>query len=172
MALDTMTKDIVEGKIDGFLKELEGIRWLKYDGEESDSYRVVNSFTEAWDGWNDKMLKVWLKESEKIEKFAIESIGDEAIDLIFSRIAEVMGPIIEEGLVKFKNILENQGGDSDTYGLDYEIIEFIKRDIAWACVEKITDNIGFFNKVLGVLVEGRWACAWEGNYPAGRFVVM
>ncbi|GCD10058.1 hypothetical protein [Clostridium tagluense] len=94
-----MTKGIVEGKIDGCLKELEGIRWFKYAGEESDRYRVVNSFTEAWDGWNDKMLKVWLKESEKIEKFAIESIGDEAIDLIFSRIAEVMGPRIAEGFV-------------------------------------------------------------------------
>lgn len=167
-----MTKGIVEGKIDGRLKELEGIRWLKYVGEESDRYRVVNSFTEAWDGWNDKMLKVWLKESEKIEKFAIESIGDEAIDLIFSRISEVMGPRIAEGLVEFKDTLENHGVDSDTYGLDYEIIEFIKRDIAWACVESITDNIGFFNKVLRVLVEGRFACAWEGNYPAGRFVVM
>ncbi|MBU3129787.1 hypothetical protein [Clostridium tagluense] len=43
-----MTKDIVEGKIDARLKELDGIRWLKFAGEESDRYRVVNSFTEAW----------------------------------------------------------------------------------------------------------------------------
>lgn len=167
-----MSKDIIECKIDEFLKELEGINWLKHAGDESDRYRVVRSFTEAWDDWNDKMLKVWLKESKNIEKVAIDSIGDEAIDLIFNRIAEAMGPRIAEGLVKFKDRIEKAGLDNDTYGLDYEIIDFIKRDMAWACVERVTDNIGFFNKVLGVLVEGRWACAWEGNYPSGRFVVM
>lgn len=167
-----MSKDIIECKIDEFLKEFEGINWLKHAGGESDRYRVVRSFTEAWDGWNDKMLKVWLKESENIEKISIDSIGDETIDLIFSRIAEAIGPRIAEGLVKFKDRIENTGVDNDTYGIDYEIIDFIKRDIAWACVERVTENIGFFNKVLGVLVEGRWACAWEGNYPSGRFVVM
>lgn len=94
------------------------------------------------------------------------------IDLIFEKVAEETGPKIAEGLVKFQDRLKKMDLDSDTYGLDYEIIDFIKRDVAWACVEAVVGKRGFFSKVLEVLSEGRWSFAWDGRYPVGLFVVM
>lgn len=167
-----MYKDIMKEKVESFLKEIGDINWFIHAGEDSDKYTVVLSFTEAWDEWNDKMLEVWGKETHNIEKFAIDSIGDNMIDLIFERVAEETGPKIAEGLVKFQDRLKKMDLDSDTYGLDYEIIDFIKRDIAWACVEVVIGKRGFFSKVLEVLSEGRWPCAWDRSYSLGRFVVM
>lgn len=167
-----MDKDIMKEKVESFLKEIRDINWFIHAGEDSDKYTVVLSFTEAWDEWNDKMLEVWDKESHSIEKFAIDSIGDDTIDLIFKRVAKETGPKISEGLAKFQGRLKKMGLDSDTYGLDYEIIDFVKRDVAWACIEIVIGKKGFFNRVLEVLSEGRWTCAWNGNYPLGQFVVM
>lgn len=94
------------------------------------------------------------------------------IDLIFEKVAEEIGPKIVQGLVKFQDRLKKMDLDSDTYGLDYEIMDFIKRDVAWACVEVVVGKKGFFSRVLEVLSEGRWPCAWDGSHPLGRFVVM
>lgn len=140
-----MGKDIMKEKVESLLKEIGDINWLIHAGEDSDKYTVVLSFAEAWDEWNDKMLEVWGKET---------------------------GPIIAEGLVKFQDMLKKMGLDSDTYGSDYEIIDFIKRDLAWTCVEVVIGKRGFFSRVLEVLSEGRWPCAWDGSNPLGRFVVM
>ncbi|GCD10052.1 hypothetical protein [Clostridium tagluense] len=167
-----MNKDIMYKKLECFIKEIENINWLIHAGEESDKYAVVLSFTEAWDEWNDKMLEVWGKESHNIEKFAIDSIGDDMIDLIFERVAQETGPKIAEGLVKFQDRLKKMGLDSDAYGLDYEIMDFIKRDISWACIEVVIEQKGFFSRVLKILSEGRWPCAWDGSHPLGRFVVI
>lgn len=167
-----MNKNIMQEKTETFFKEIEDINWLIHAGENTDKYTVLLSFTEAWDEWNDKMLEVWDKETHNIERFAIDSIGDEMIDLIFDRVAEKTGPKIAEGLVKFQDRLKKIGLDSDTYGLDYEIMDFIKRDVAWACIEVVVGKRGFFSKVLEVISEGRWPCAWDGNHPLGRFVVM
>lgn len=162
----------MQEKVDTFLKEIGDINWLIHAGEDSDKYTVVLSFTEAWDEWNDKMLEVWGKESHNIERFAIDFIDDDIIDLIFERVAEETGPKIAQGFVKFQDRLKNIGLDSDTYGLDYEIMDFIKRDVAWACVEVVVGKRGFFSRVLEVLSEGRWPCSWDGSHPLGRFVVM
>lgn len=167
-----MNKDIIEERIETFLKEIANINWLIHAGEDSDKYTVIFSFTEAWDEWNDKMLEVWGKESYSIEKFTIDSIGEDMIDLIFERVAQETGPKIAEGLVQFQDRLKKMGLDCDTYGLDYEIIDFIKRDVAWACVEVVIGKRGFFSRVLEVLSEGRWSCAWDDSHPLGRFVVM
>lgn len=169
---ERMNKDIMHKKIESFLKEIGDINWLIHAGEESGKYTVVLSFTEAWDEWNHKMLKVWGKESHSIEKFAIDSIGDDMIDLIFERVAQETGPKIAEGLVQFQDRLKKMGLDCDTYGLDYEIIDFIKRDVAWACIECVIGKKGFFSRALKALSEGRWPCAWDGSHPLGRFVVM
>lgn len=167
-----MNKDIIYNKLESFLKEIKDINWLIHAGEDSDKYTVVLSFTKAWDEWNDKMLEIWDKETHDIETFAIDSIGDNMIDLIFERVAKETGTKIAKGLVKFQDRLKNVGLDNDTYGLDYEIIDFIKRDVAWSCVEIVVDKRGFFSTVLEVLSEGRWPCAWDGSYPSGQFVVM
>lgn len=165
-------KNIIEERINIYLKEIQDICWFRHAGENSNKYIVAVSFTEAWDEWNDNMMEVWGRESNNIEVAAIATIGDESIDSIFDRIAQVTGPKIAEGLLRFQERLEYMGLDSDGYGVEYEILDFIKRDIAWACIEFVIGKKGFFNEVLQVLSEGRWPCAWDGSYPSGRFVVM
>lgn len=165
-------KNIIEEKIKIYLKEIQDICWFIHAGENSNKYTVAVYFNEAWDDWNDKMMEVWSIESHNIEAAAIADIGDELIDLIFDRIAQATGPKIGQGLLKFQKRLENMGLDNDVYGLEYEVLDFIKRDIAWACIEFVIGKKGFFNEVLQVLSEGRWPCAWDGSYPEGRFVVM
>lgn len=165
-------KNIIEEKIKIYLKEIQDICWFIHAGENSNKYTVAASFTEAWDDWNDKMMEVWCIESHNIEVAAITVMGDELIDLIFDRVAQASGPKIAEGLLSFQERLEDMGLDSDGYGLEYEILDFIKRDITWACIEFVIGKKGFFNEVLQVLSEGRWPCAWDGSYPEGLFVVM
>ena len=51
-------------------------------------------------------------------------------------------------------------------------MDFMNRDLAWACVEQMVGSEGFFTAVLKVYQQGRLPCAWEGAYPEGRFVVL
>lgn len=167
-----MIEESIYKKINDFIKDIESIKWLENAGEKSDKYTVILSFIEAWDGWNGKMLEVWTIESHNLEKVAVDLLGEEMIDLVFSKIAQTIGPQIEEGFFNFQERLEKAGLDSEEYGLGFEIIDFIKRDVAWTCVESIIERKGFFTKVLEVHFEGRWPCAWDGEYPSGRFAVM
>lgn len=167
-----MIAQTVEDKTRSFIKCMQKVTWFSNSGELSDKYTVTISFIEAWDTWNKSMIAAWSKESHDLEKLAIKMIGDESIDYIFGTIAEGLGPKIESGFCEFQNRLERMGIDSQDYGLGFEIIDFIKRDTAWACIEEVIEKPGFFSKVLRVNADGRWACSWDGIYPEGRFVVM
>lgn len=162
----------IKDKTSNFIGSLEKVKWFSNSGELSDKYTVVFSFIDAWDIWNESMMAVWSKESHILENEGIKAIGNDNIDYIFGTIAEYIAPKIEDGFCEFQTRLESKGLDSDDYGLIFEIIDFIKRDIAWACIENIIGKTGFFSKVLKVNSEGRWACSWDGVYPEGRFVVM
>ncbi|WP_072991395.1 hypothetical protein [Clostridium cavendishii] len=167
-----MKENLIEEKIKIYLKEIQNICWFIHAGENSGKYTVAVSFTEAWDDWNDRMMELWSIKTHNIEVVAIDIIGDESIDLIFDRVAQASGPKISDGLLRFQERLEDMGLDSDGCGLEYEVMDFIKRDIAWACIEFVIGKKDFFNEVLQVLSEGRWPCSWDGSYPEGRFVVM
>ena len=167
-----MNKETSESQTREFIGKIAGINWFGKAGEPSEQYTVVISFIEAWDGWNRRMLAVWSKESHCLEERALQMIGDPMIDWVFARIAEAIGPEVEKGFCQFQDRLAKAGLDSEEYGLSIEIIDFIKRDAAWACIESILGEEGFFHQILEVLREGRWPCAWDGDYPSGRFVVM
>lgn len=166
-----LTKNIIENT-DIFLSRSEKINWFSKCGNTSNEYTVASSFIEAWDFWNDKMLKVWSKESISLENLSINAIGDDSIDYVFVKVSEHLGPIIGQCFSNLRIRLESIGLNSDDYGLSFEIIDFIKRDTAWACIEYILGREGFFSKVLEVNSNGRWACSWDGFYPEGCFVVM
>ena len=163
---------LINSKVEEFINETQNIRYFANSGLKNDNYTVVFSFIEAWDGWNKKMINVWPKESKSLETNAIKLIGDNSIDYVFHKISEAIGANIEKGFCDFQERLEEMGMDSEEYGLGFEIIDFIKRDMAWACIENVIDRKGFFTKILEVTSQGRWPCSWDGNYPDGRFVVM
>lgn len=68
-----------------------------------------------------------------------------------------------EFLAEIKAIrwLENSGSPND-----------MKRDLAWACVEKVLDMPGFFTMLKEIYKEGYFPCSWNGAYPSGQAVVL
>ncbi|GFZ30403.1 hypothetical protein CSC2_09290 [Clostridium zeae] len=166
-----VTKNIIENTSD-FISIAEKINWFSKCGDISNNYTVASSFIEAWDSWNESMLNVWSVEVINLENISINVIGNDSIDYIFDKVSDHLGPIIEKCFYAFQIRQENMGLASEDYGLSFEIIDFIKRDTAWACIESILDREGFFSKVFVVNSTGRWACSWDGSYPDGHFVVM
>ena len=53
-----------------------------------------------------------------------------------------------------------------------EILDFIKRDTAWACIERLLGEKGFFSRILEINQTGHWACSWVGKFPKGNFIIM
>lgn len=52
------------------------------------------------------------------------------------------------------------------------MLNMVKRDMAWACIEKLFHIDGFYTAVFEVYKEGYFPCSWTGAYPLGKFVVM
>ena len=53
-----------------------------------------------------------------------------------------------------------------------EIVGAVVRDMSRAAVETALGQPGFFVSLVPVHRDGRWPCAWEGQYPEGRCVVL
>ena len=151
-----------------FLERLKGIPWLEHCGEPSNAFRVESSLFQAWDNWNGEMLAVWEPETCRLEELAQERIGDEEIDRAFEAVSAAVGDRLWESWCAFVHRMDLERES----GLEREWMDFIKRDLAWACVEYLTGQEGFFTAVLRVYEQGRLPCAWEGAYPEGRFVVL
>ncbi|WP_160680564.1 hypothetical protein [Clostridium sp. C8-1-8] len=163
--------NIVEAT-NNFISTAEKITWFSKCSTPNDNYTVASNFVEAWDSWNENMLNVWSREVTILENIAIKNIGNDSIDYIFDIISDKLGPIIGKCFYEFQCRLDDMGLDSEDYGLCFEIIDFIKRDTAWACIESILAMKGFFSKVFKINSSGRWACSWDGSYPDGHFVIM
>lgn len=65
-----------------------------------------------------------------------------------------------------KQHLEGEGGLSD------EIIDMVKRDVSWACIEKILNVQGLFTTLYEIYKSVYFPCSWIGTYPNGQAVVM
>ncbi|MDE7423613.1 MAG: hypothetical protein K2N51_07975 [Lachnospiraceae bacterium] len=154
--------------IENFLDELKLINWFANSGIPNDKYRIVFSVFEAYDDWNGQMLKVWEPNISMLEDIASEKMGEVKIDEIFSAISFAIGDIVWK---KWSEFIIRQHLEEET-GLEYEILDMVKRDISWACVEGILNIHGFFTTLLDVYKEGYFPCAWEGTYPDGHAVVM
>ena len=45
--------------IDEFLQEVRSINWFQHSKKAADKYHVIHSIFEAYDDWNEQMLKTW-----------------------------------------------------------------------------------------------------------------
>ena len=154
--------------INSFLNEIKLINWFEQSGIPNKKYHMVFSIYEAYDDWNKSMLKVWEPNIILLENIAIEKIGDAQIDEIFSIISSNIGSIILEKWGEFvtRRNLKEEGGLND------EIMDMVKRDISWACIEKNVNVQGFFTTLIEIYKSGYFPCSWIGVYPDGQAVVM
>lgn len=154
--------------IDEFLQEIGSINWFEHSKKTTNEYHVIHSIFEAYDDWNEKMLKTWEPHICSLENIAVERIGDEQIDNIFSIISSEIGDIIWKEWSDFitRWYLESEAG------LENEMLDMVKRDISWAYIEKVLNIQGFFSTLLNIYKDGYFPCAWIGDYPNGNAVVL
>ena len=155
-------------EISEFIAELNNIDWFSKCGTPNNEYQVIYSILEAFDFYNDKYFKVWDYHITQLEHEAQNVIGDEKIDDIFSRISSAT----EEKLwLKWSLFIDRQDLYEET-GLENEMLDMVKRDLSWACIEKYLKKDGFFSALMRIYQNGYFPCAWNGEYPDGKAVVL
>lgn len=151
-----------------FLQEAKSINWFANSGIPNAKYHMVFSIFEAYDDWNDKMLKTWEPQITLLENTAIQRIGDGTIDDIFNSVSSAIGNIIYKA---WDDYVRRQHLEEET-ALDNEMMDIVKRDMSWACVERALNAKGFFAVLFEIYKEGYLPCAWTGDYPEGQAVVL
>ena len=157
--------------ISDFINEIKSIDWFSQVGNESSAYWVVDSIWEACDMYGEQMINVWGKNCEQIEKSALKFLKEDQIDDVFEQVSLAIGNELYAALCDLEDKIGQETG-IDQSGIEEEILDFIKRDTAWACVERLIMKEGFFNKVYNLNKSGRWACSWIGVFPDGNFIIM
>lgn len=157
--------------IDQFIKKIKTIEWFKKAGEPSEKYWVVDTIWEACDTHGQQTQLVWGQNSEAIEKKALKKLTEQQIDFVFEQISLTIGNQLYDALCDMEDRIGQETGE-DQSGIEDEILDFIKRDTAWACIEQILNEPGFFTQVLEINCSGHWACSWVGKYPLGNFIIM
>lgn len=157
--------------LDHFISEIKNIQWFQNVGQTSEKYMVVDTVWEACDTYGKQMCEVWGKNSENVEKECLKVLSDTQIDAIFETVSLAIGNEVYEALCDLEDKIGEETGE-DQSGLEDEILDFIKRDTAWACAEQILGQKGFFTKVYEINRTGRWACSWVGKFPTGNFIIM
>ena len=153
--------------VNEFIQELKLVDWFNHKYLENDYY-VISSIFEAYDRWNKNMIETWEPHIYTLENIAIKEIGDEQIDAIFATISSEIGDKIYQNWDDFitKNHLENEAG------LESEMMDMVKRDLSWACLERMLNIQGFFTLLLNIYKNGYFPCSWIGDYPNGQVVVL
>lgn len=135
----------------------------------NEKYHMVFSLYDANDGlWGMKANEVWEANICPLEDIAVEKIGDDEVDEIFETVCDAIGDTVWD---KFGEFIERRRLENETAVCD-ELFENVKRDMAWACVEHILGTRGFFTMLTAIYKEGYFPCSWDGEYPAGRAVVL
>ena len=160
--------DMLHEIIAGFIDEVKLIHWFKNSGIPNEKYHMVFSFFEAYDCWGKQHLEVWEPNICILEDIACEIIGDDEIDEVFANISAVIG---DDVWGKFSELIERQRLDKEI-GVSFELFDMVKRDIAWACIERILNRSGLFTTLLDIYKEGYLPCSWIGTYPSGQAVVL
>jgi hypothetical protein len=170
-----MTLSAYDSLIDQFLASVQTVIWLCHAGNPYPNGLVVPDVATAWDDWNPEMMSTWSPRTHKLETRARRILGDPGIDGVFNRIGSVLHEPIREGLQSYfdhrPNVNANTRCGADL-SLWPELLDTIKRDVAWAAIETLLGEPGFFVHMLAIYREGRWPCAWQGNYPSGSVVVL
>ena len=130
---------------------------------------AVFSLYDACDGlWGMQYFEVWESQIYPLEDTAEEKIGDDAIDEIFEVVSDAIGDTVWK---KFEEYIVRQHVRDDLE-VRYELFDKMRRDMAWAYVEKVLDMPGFFTMLAEIYQEGYFPCSWKGNYPSGQAVVL
>ena len=131
--------------------------------------RAVFSLYDACDGlWGMQYFVVLESQIYPLEDTAEEKIGDDAIDEIFEVVSDAIGDTVWK---KFEEYIVRQHVRDDLE-VCYELFDKMRRDMAWACVEKVLDMPGFFTMLAEIYKGGYFPCSWKGNYPSGQAVVL
>ena len=159
---------MVHEKTKEFLHEIDTIDWFVNSGRPNGKYHMLFSLYEACDTWGRQYLELWEPHICAIENVAVERIGDDTINEIFSTVSAAIGDTVRE---KFGKYIERQHLGEEL-GVSYELHDMIKRDMAWACVERILEMSGFFTMLTEIYKQGYFPCSWDGPYPSGQAVVL
>lgn len=155
-------------KIVDFLDEIKSISWFESSGSPDEKYHMVFSLYEACDTYGKQHMEVWEPQIDALEEMAAEKIGDDAIDEAFDTVSAAIGDIVWE---KFGEYIDRQHLGEEI-GVSFELFDMIKRDMAWACVEKMVNVPGFFTYLIEIYKQGFFPCSWIGEYPSGQAVVL
>jgi hypothetical protein len=155
-----------------FLGEVSCVDWLRHAGKASSEARAVDTVSEAFD--SDK--QVWKQHTYAVEKEALARLGDSAVDWIFDVTSAAIHQPLYDGVVAYFDTGKIREPSYDEAGVDAgltsEMMDCVKRDISWAATEAAMSRPGFFSALLRHYRGGRWPCSWDGDYPAGRAVVL
>jgi hypothetical protein len=115
----------------------------------------------------------WSERTHEIESVALCNLTSQEIDDIFNDVASTL----DEDLRRFDPLIAYfaqffPDGDAGRIEDERDVAHCVKRDLAWAAVERVLDSNGFFNSTLAWYARGRWPCNWAGDYPAGHFLVL
>ena len=159
---------MVHEKTKEFLNEIDTIDWFAHSGRPNAKYHMLFSLYEACATWGKQYLQRWGPQICALEAVAVERIGDDTINEIFLTVSAAIGDIVWE---KFGEYIERQHLGEEL-GVSYELHDMIKRDMAWACVERILEMSGFFTVLTEIYKQGYFPCSWDGSYPSGQAVVL
>lgn len=157
--------------IDQFIGEIKNIQWFSKVGEPSEKYWVVDTIWEACDTYGHQMMEVWGRNTESIEQKTLAKLNDKQIDAVFEAISLAIGNEVYDALCDLEDRIGQETGE-DQSGIEDEILDFIKRDTAWACIELLIGEKGFFSRVYEINRTGHWACSWVDKFPKGNFIIM
>jgi hypothetical protein len=155
-----------------FLDSLDTVDWLAHAGEVHSTWIVVADVVEGFDGWSAEMMKTWSPRTYRLEQRALKVVSSETVDEIFAETAEHIGPPAGAALESYFDRQPNINERGEDFGLWPEVLYSIKRDVAWAAVEHILHEPGFFTDMLKYYRSGRWPCGWSGEYPGGSVAVL
>ena len=157
--------------IEQFIREIKAIEWFQHAGEPSEKYWVVDTIWEACDVHGHETMEGWGRNCEELERKALKRLSEKQIDAVFEAVSLAIGNEVLEALEALEDRIGEETGE-DQSGIEEEILDFIKRDTAWACIELLLGQKNFFNDVYEINKTGRWACSWVGKYPQGNFIIM
>ncbi len=114
---------------------------------------------------------MWGRNSAALEQKALKQIDEAQLNAVFEAVSLAIGNEVYEAVCDMEDRIGAETGE-DQSGIEEEILDFIKRDTSWACVERLIGAPGFFTRVYDINRTGRWACSWVGKHPAGGFIIM
>ena len=105
----------------GFLASINSLRHQVVLLHEK--YHMLFSLYEACDTWGKQYLELWEPQICALEDVAVEGIGDDTIDEIFSTVSAAIGDTVWE---KFGEYIERQHLGEEL-GVSYELLDMIKQ---------------------------------------------